>query len=337
MSSSSTISGEGMTFVTVVFGAELQLLHLQARSLARFLDPAAVKAIIVIDNGWRPLTKRQRSRLLASYSALATRVSFVRSAEFLDHAPATTGWRSQQIAKLMVSADITTPWYVILDAKNHLIRPANRADFLNNDGRAHAGTHPYQKHPLTPHLETTLTYLGASPEQIDEALGAFPPTTPPFVMNSQVVRSMIADIEETSGYPFAEEFERKGLLEFFLYSAWLSRRGPGFEATYDGTSIPSPTVWPKVKDASGVDAIVAEADTVDSAFFAIHRTALARGNAPLRDRINDFWVRRGLFADRREARRFIAAFRRSYVPQMVTKKAVERISRAFSRVTGRSH
>jgi Family of unknown function (DUF6492) len=325
----------GLTFVTVVFGAEFHLLQLQARSLARFLDPEVVASIIVIDNGWTPLTRRQQSRLSESYGIHAAHLRIMRSGELIGPAPATSGWRTQQIAKLMVSKVVQTPWYVILDAKNHLIRSASDDDFLNRDGRGHGGTHPYSLHPLKSQLESTLSYLGTSPAQIAAAVRAFPPTTPPFVMNTQIVRSMIAAIERDSGGPFAIEFEAKGLLEFFLYSGWLSVRGPGFEATYDGTSIPSPTVWPKVKDVSGVDEVVAEAEAENSAFFAVHRTILARGDAPLRDRVFDFWVSRGLFVDSREARKFIRGFRRSYLPQMITKKLFERISRAFSKVSAR--
>jgi hypothetical protein len=77
----------------------------------------------------------------------------------------------------------------------------------------------------------------------------------------------------------------------------------------------------------GVDSTISEAEAVDSAFFAVHRTALARGDRSARARIAAFWSKREVFADERAARRFIAAFRRRYFPEMLAKKLHERLER----------
>ena len=314
-----------LTFVTVVFGAETRLLELQARSLARYLDSDAVASIVVIDNGWRRPSRRRMGRLRAAYGRLADRLTIVRTIELVPELPPTIGWRSQQLAKLLVARVVTTDHYVVLDAKNHLIRPTGLADFLGPDGRAHGATHPYTKHPLKPQLIAALRYLGAGESVIDESVEEFPPTATPFVMNTALTRAMLDGIEEASGLPFAREFERQQLTEFFLYSSWIVVRGPGIDAVYDRVPIPSPTVWPKRRNPEGVVATIAEAELGDSAFFAVHRTTLARGDRSTRDLIAAFWVRRGLFRDERAAHRYIAAFRRAYFPEMVSKKLMERL------------
>jgi hypothetical protein len=321
---------ERLTFVTVVFGAEQGLLELQARSLARFLPTDLVDSIVVIDNGWRALSPARMRRLRAAYGALSDRLTVVRTAQLVPDLPAAIGWRSQQIAKLMVARSITSRHYVVLDAKNHLIRTARLADFVAEDGRARGGTHPYTQHPLKPQLLAVLAYVGASAEATARALEDFPPTATPFVMDTERTRTLIDAVEAESGRPFAAEFERAKLTEFFLYSGWLQVRGPGIDAVYDGVAIPSPTVWPARRSAGGVDAAIREAGEQDSAFFAVHRSALARGDAAGRDRIARFWADRGLFVDQRAARRHIRHFRSAYVPEMALKKLTERIASARS-------
>jgi hypothetical protein len=146
-------------------------------------------------------------------------------------------------------------------------------------------------------------------------------------MRTASVQSMIDDVEAGSGRPFAEEFERQELTEFFLYGAWLAVRGAGIEAVYDGVPLPSPTVWPRQRHGvEGVEATIAEADAADSAFFAVHRTTLARGDRSTRRRVAAFWASRDVFPDDRAARRFIARFRRHYLPAMIAKKVHERLA-----------
>jgi hypothetical protein len=320
-----------LTFVTVVFGAETRLLELQARSFDRYLDPTCVASIIVIDNGWRPMSHRQVSRLRASYGRFADRLTIVRTSNLVPELPSTIGWRSQQLAKLLVARSVTTPHYVVLDAKNHLIRRSIMADFIGPDGRAHGGTHPYTHHPLLPQLTATLRYLHAQDDVIAAAVENFPPTATPFVMDTAVTRELLDGVELASHGPFAREFERAGLTEFFLYSGWIVVRGPGIDRVYDGVAIPSPTVWPGRRDANGVDDAIAEAQREGSAFFAVHRSALARGDRASRARIARFWRDRGLFSTVSSARRFIGSFRLLYLPEMASKKLAERLTRTERR------
>jgi hypothetical protein len=316
----------GITFVTVVFDAELDLLELQARSLGLYMAPAAVHQIVVINNGIRPLSAATRRRLRRAYGPLWERVRIVRTAELVD-ARRARGWRSQQAAKLAVAREIATEHYVVLDAKNHLTRPTDITSFVGADGRAHGALHTYREHPLRRSLERTLEYLGATPEQTLQAIDAFPPTATPFVFATALVREMLDGVEAGSAAPFEVTFEREELLEFFLYSGWALTHGPGIFGAVDGKSIPSPTVWPKAADASGVRAAIAEAARDDAFVFAVHRQVLARADAPTRELIAAHWVDAGLFADRSEADALIRRFRRRYVPALAATRLAEKFHR----------
>ncbi|HAQ60040.1 MAG TPA: hypothetical protein DCR63_06620 [Microbacterium sp.] len=319
-------AGPDLTVVTVVFGPEVDLLELQARSMARFLAPVTATELIILDNGVRALSSATQRRLRRAYGPLGRFVKVIRTADLID-AGGARGWRSQQAAKLAIARHITTSHYVVLDAKNHLTRTADVSAFIGSDGRAHGAFHTYRGHPLRPSLERTLDYLGASPEQKRDAVESFPPTATPFVFDTALVRAMLDDIERRDAVPFFATFEREQLLEFFLYSGWVMTRGPGITEAIDGKSIPSPTVWPKAADLRGVIATIAEAEREGAFVFAVHRQVLARGDAATLNRIAEHWVRSELFTSLPEAKALIRRFRRRYFPALVVTRLAERLGR----------
>jgi hypothetical protein len=317
-----------LTFVTVVFEPELALLRLQARSLACFLDEACVEELIVLDNCAGGMRARARRAVLAQLGpTLAPRTTFVRTAD-LGVRGGTQGWRSQQAAKLLIASRIRTPHYVILDAKNHLVAPVGAGAFVDDDGRARGGTHPYTAHPLRADLERTLRYLGADDADVARALTDFPPTATPFVVDTALARRMIHDIEDTAGEPFAVAFERGRLLEFFLYSGWSMRRGPGVPV--NGEPIRSEVIWPARATAEGARSAIDAAIATGAPWFSVHRRVLARADADARRRIAEFWVARGLMTSA-EAERFMRRFRLSYVPAVGWARIAERLQRLRGR------
>ncbi|MGY3126523.1 hypothetical protein ACVWW9_000022 [Agrococcus sp. UYP33] len=313
-----------LTVVTVVFEPELALLHLQARSLAHFLDPDGVAAIIVLDNCAGGMGRRARRAVLERFGpALAPRVSFLRTAQLgVDGGAA--GWRSQQAAKLLVARRISTPHYVILDAKNHLIGRAGADDFVDATGAARGGTHSYAVHPLRESLERTLRHLGADDDAVERLVADFPRTVTPFVVDTALARRMMDDIEAEAREPFADAFERAGLLEFFLYSGWCLLRGPG--SPVNGDTIPAPILWPAHANEDGAADAIREATETGAAWFAVHRRALARADAPTRRRIVRLWSDRGLMTPA-EATRFVRRFRLAYAPATGRARLGRRLSR----------
>ncbi|HZU94266.1 MAG TPA: DUF6492 family protein [Microbacterium sp.] len=298
----------GLTFVTVTFRAEDALMRLQARSMARFLGDDVAARIIVLDNGTPALAARGRKALLAEFGPLASRVRIGRADELIDM-PSASGWTLQQVLKLCVSSIVETPHYVLLDAKNHLVRSVAGSDFVSVDGRGRGGFHSYADHPLRPRLRTTLQYLG-----LDDALAEwYPPTSTPFVMQTAVARAVIDDVGGRSRRSFAEEFVAEGLSEFFLYSGWARLGDGSWSSMFDGEAIQSPTVWGGAADEDGVRAALSEVARWDAPFFAVHRRALGRLDSSAITALAEFWMDRGLFADRRSVSRFVREAKRDRV------------------------
>nr|WP_315266233.1 DUF6492 family protein [Microbacterium lemovicicum] len=321
-----------LTFVSVVFDAEVTLLELQARSMRLFLAPDAVDQIFVLDNCLFGLGSHRRARLRDAYGVHASKVSFVRTRDLFDPG-ATSGWRSQQAAKLVISSRVRTTDYVTLDAKNHFTRAVTQLDFIDEDGRARGRSHPYDQHPLKSSLVRTVEYVGGDEPTVENAVRAFPPTATPFVLRTSIVRELILDVEKSSGRAFALEFETQRLLEFFLYSGWATVRGPGLAALRNETPLPSPTVWPKAAHLAGVENTIAEARESAAFVFAVHRQALAHADAPTLDRIARHWVSIGLFSDAADVRKFLSRFKRAYTPALVLTRSAERVQRLARRVS----
>jgi hypothetical protein len=300
-----------LTFVSVVYEAELALLHLQARSMARFVTPTSVAEIIVIDNSSAGLGKRASDALIAEYGDLAPRVRILRPAEIC-RVPRTTGWRSQQVLKLCVAHHIRSDAYVVLDAKNHFVAPMRSEFFLSPDGRGRVTAYSYRNHPLRPSLEKVLAYLQLDPAPFIDRFAA---TVTPFVLDSGTVRAMIADIETASGRSLAEVFVSHELTEFFLYSGWVLKSGRSLEDFYDLQENGCPTVWPRAATLEGVRAAVRQSSARGAPIFAVHRNALAALPGDASAELASFWTGAGLFPSAAEAERYIDDFAREFVKQ----------------------
>lgn len=306
-----------LSFVTVFFEAEVDLVELQARSLARFLRPSDVGRIIAIDNSARGLHPARRSRLINAYGKHGQKTAILRSSDVAD-IPPTSGWISQQILKLLVHPLIQDRHYIVLDAKNHLIRPVSPRDFINPDGRARGASHGYEAHPLRDDLDRILRYLDVDPLPW---VSSFPVTHTPFVFETDLVAHLTDAIAARSGRDFASEFIEAGLLEFFLYSGWLVRTFGTTDGHLDGTVVRSTTIWPGRSSAADVDAALSSADKLRSPFLAVHRGAIARAHIRSMRALSEFWLSRGLFDNQLQVMRFLgtskAAVARSKVRKMI--------------------
>ena len=265
-----------LTFVTVVYESEFELMSIQAKSVKLYLDPKFTKAIIVVDNSKWGMSRTIRSRLLRDYGFLAPRVHILRSREVC-FVPATTGWRAQQVLKLAISRLVTTANYVVLDAKNVFVAPASIEHFLSTDGRARINAYSYAGHPLRSDLIRVLRYLEVDPGPY---VSRFTATVTPFVLTTQIVIDLLNGVEVRAGRPFEREFVDARLLEFFLYSGWIIRSGQRLDQAIQLDATPSPHVWPG--DPS-VESLLAAIDIVEasgSRILSVHRTAILAFDSP---------------------------------------------------------
>ena len=300
--------GDRLTFVSVVFETEFPLLVLQARSMARFLDDASVHEVLVIDNSASGIPRATLAELHREYAHLSDRVRVVRPDDVC-RVPATGGWRSQQVLKLCISDRVATTRYVVLDAKNHFIAAPDAHFFQTAGGKPTANAYSFEEHPLRPELERTLRYLGLDP---DDHVGRFTATVTPFVLDTAVVRELIAGLEAREGRRFPDLFVEQQLTEFFLYAGWIVARGTPLDEFFDLHQKFCPIVWPGRADLAGVEEAVAAAEERGIPLFAVHRRALIKLDEPATTALTRFWTAVGLFPDQPAAKEFVTSFVTAY-------------------------
>jgi hypothetical protein len=302
-SASPHISGSPLDIVTVVFELEQPLLHLQARSFARYLSADRVANIIVIDNSRPRMRKPFRASLVRDYGRWAERVSVVTPQELgCDHN--TSGDRGQQALKLLVADYVQSSRYVVLDAKNHLVAPFSPIQLAAVDGRMKIEFHSYRGHPREAGLRAVLSYFNLDPALIDN----FTASTTPFVLETQRVRSLLREVEARESQDFVSGFLATAMTEFPAYTAWLLFQGEALAHHFAEDQQTRPVLWPHLANASGVERMISLAST-NVQIFSTHREALARMDRSGAAALASFWAARQLFPDSQIAGQFIAAFK----------------------------
>jgi hypothetical protein len=299
------MNAQKYTFITVVFEAEYDLLALQGRSMQLYCPLELIDSIVVIDNSRSPISPDNKGRIIDAYGSLANFVRFL-TARDVAQLPEAKGWLTQQILKLMAAKFIQTERYVILDAKNHLVCQLGREFLEAPDGRARTKMGDYRRHPLREDLVRTLDYFGVD---ADSYLEAFTPTVPPFVMYTDIVRKLIQQITENEKLPFEIAFIQLRFVEFFLYIGYILHNG-NLNDFYDFHQISSPVIWEQTADERGCLEAITRATQLQSPFFALHRTAIAKLTKSSRSLVAEFWHRRKLFDSKESADTFILNVRR---------------------------
>ena len=280
------------TFVTVTHAEDAGLLALQARSMARYCDPALVSEIIVVENDPPESFAPWRPRLLAEYGSLAAAVRFLPGHDLVAMPSASSGWLSQQVYKLLIAESVTTDRYVVLDAKNALIAPLRR-DFLESPstGRPLLNGYPMRDHALRPYLERVMAFLRIPVEQ---HLDWFPRTSTPFTILTDEARDLVAHVSGMAGRPFSEIFLDCGLTEFFLYSGYLVSKHD-LERCYEMTQPYCVQLWGDQAAQRDVETFIRRATQSECPFIAVHRKAIARMTDGSRLALGRLYTDAGLF------------------------------------------
>lgn len=327
--------------VTVVFSAELPLLKLQARSVARYVDAAALGSIVVILNDPdEARCHRGVEALRGEYGHFADRLRIVPPSALLDSpdgfgarlrtawvaggrrrfkAPfrrarprvnptgwcGNNGWSMQQAFKLLSARACTASHLVLLDAKNHFLQPVCAARFVAADGRARSRTVlPDAKQREW--IEASFTALGLPAPP----LGPVPPTVTPFAIEHSLLVEGAARLTRRLG-PLECFFalRRRRATEFMLLYAVLDR-GTGDWWRLFAAGLPaSHTVFRPPEAGDPGDAAMLEAVRAlrlrPAALAGVHRTRLERLGAETRRELLGLWMDHGLVADADELDRLL--------------------------------
>jgi Family of unknown function (DUF6492) len=291
------------TLVTVVHRADYPLLRLQARSLGRYLLPGLSDEIWVIANQGLQRLSNWQEPLLQDYGSLADRVRFLDAVDVAAIPPATTGWASQQILKLMVANLVTSDHYVVLDAKNHLVFPL-QLEFFEVGSKLRSTQRNYRGHPMRGSLEGSLRYFDIEEHQL---IGSFLPTITPFVFPTHLVRTLVDTVAERERCQFPASFESLGTTEFLLFGAYLCSLPGGIEEVYDLSNHACPVVWTSTaaQGFEGVEPVVARVRDERLPFFTIHRHAFPLLDQRSREAVAALWSSRHFFDSAAEGLRFL--------------------------------
>jgi len=294
-----------LDLITVCFVAELNLLRLQARSVRMFLEGEILGRIIIVINelsSWR--VKRAIKRdILPEYGDYAERVVLVTAKDLVGGRLNKCGWGTQQVLKILASAYAKSPLLMVLDCKNHFIRPVGPDQVWSNDGRIK--TRAYRVIPRFVHyFQAASTYFGVPPNTgMDVAL----PTTTPFLVPTKLVVDLVAEMEEREDKSFFEVFmkPKKRFTEFYLIYAFLISKVGSLEALYDVVANYAVSLMGSHKlDTDTVYLKVKQLEQKDVYCFGVHREVLAAGDPKTLAAITQAWQQFGLVNSKEEAVNF---------------------------------
>ncbi|MBP0493139.1 DUF6492 family protein [Pararoseomonas indoligenes] len=289
-----------LDFVTVGFHRDAGLLRLQARSIARYLDPAICGRFLVINNDpdQDSFARRFEAEILPEYGPFRDKVSMLPAEALFSDGESFwrgTGWRRQQVLKLAVARHIETPAYIVLDCKNHFIRPTGLDAFATEDGRLI--TAPRR---LLPRQTAELVWFGLSeerwPETIFNIITPFPLWREEVLALEQAMRT-----RGEAGVGRVLLDKSVGLTEFRLYSAFMLACGRNWEALH---SMQEPNFVTFFGARDSIEGFLRSVDRPKIRVMGVHRRA-AWADQPAREAIVERWLRAELVGDAEEGMSFI--------------------------------
>ncbi len=291
--------------VVVCHMRDIDMLRLQARSLAVFMPAELVGQILVIENDadGEVFAAAFASQVLPEYGLLAAHVTLIRREELAPGISFAHGWRSQQVLKMLATARIATEHVLILDAKNHFIRPLTRSSYIAEDGRLRSYAVSQRGH-LAQLFANSHAAFGLDPEPyFDRNL----PNITPFPARPATIRGMITKIEHHHAMTFAAFFLGRDVAEFYLLSAFLVARDGGPEREYSLGEPDVITVFPDKAEAGAFEWVDFQLHRDAILCMGVHWAAIPLLSPAVRDRIVAFWQERGLVRDAKEGLSFLAA------------------------------
>lgn len=316
-----------LDIVTVVYSREIPLLRLQAASFARFLAPERIGRVIVIVNDIQEAVCRDAIEALRdSYGRFADRLDIVLPDQLFALRPkalgprgirqrfrtwltrhrrlyplgvlrgwhGNRGWSVQQALKLCVARLSQAENILILDAKNHFVRPVAADTFLTPSGRPRYWQveAPSEKQRLW--IEGSFRLLGA-PLPAPEA--GIPPTVTPVCVPTRVLLACVDELEAQEGPSEAFFSQARGnTSEFMLLYAHVVKHHGTWEAIAEpGLARPA-----TIHRRSGTARIAQVLDDVEAGrtdIFSVHSSQLPKLDEDIRARIIRCWRAKGLPAD----------------------------------------
>lgn len=305
------------SFVTVTQQLEINLLLLQAKSLVKFAGRIASTWHVVWNENYKkkadhePSLKRVEQELAGSQITL----NVIWRRELIPFEdPHSSGHRMQQFLKLRVATVVSSEFYIILDTKNHAIRPLEVSDFVQA-GKARS----FYQH-LAPESLFYASYTVARsifkvmPGKGGKISGL--PSTTPYVAPTRLVLDLLGKIEDMEPGIWQERILTKGeanfnVTEFSLISAYTESLGDLQERfSLDETRIAIGifAVSPRTEEERLAFVRRARQNSAFK-FFGLHQARLGKLSALEQEEIADLWEEAGLIEDRAVSLSFLSTGR----------------------------
>ncbi|QCX28684.1 DUF6492 family protein [Nocardioides jishulii] len=276
--------------LSIAFELDVRLCQLQLTSFDRFFDLDTLAKFTVIVNGGEPVLQELRRHAETLSPRLREKLVLV---EPHDLRPGDfNSWRGQQILKLIFARRVETSHYLVLDSKNHLVKPASAADWFDERGRGRT--------VLTPTSNLMRRLLIASYEVFEldaDPMAPVMPTITPYLMQTDLVKAMMREVGQRAGVPFVRAFRRvyPQVGEFFLYYAYLLYRFGSVDDLYYDDVPNCVTLFTTYPETAEV--VHRELDRLadpEIQFFGLHRNRLPQLDDLQRERITQVWHDAGL-------------------------------------------
>lgn len=284
---------ESTPLAVVVFEAEVRLLKLQLLSVDRLFDFSGIAEYTIVVNSENPDPIREElsrfiqkclSRELGGKLKILTFKDLVRGDR--------VGYYDQQAIKLALGpyyAEQGLDYYLMLDAKNHFVRSASIADFLeSNSPRAkRSRINAY----WMPRVEKAFNALDMN---IEAAEGVMMPSVTPYVMNVGAVSGLVQELQTRFDCRLLEALRKSQGTEFLLYYAYLVKND--LLDLYSDTDVPNVTfftVHPSTDEAFARLISIIENQRIVT--VGLHRNRISKMTELQRNDIRKVWARELLF------------------------------------------
>jgi hypothetical protein len=272
--------------VTVVFRDELPILKLQAESIDLYCQDMSLGNIVVVINDDSMSTVDIDP---AWYGSMAKQVKIVHRHDWCN-SWVENGWLTQQLCKLLSSADITSStWTMVLDAKTILVQAVDPKRLFNEQGLLTWG---YSQ--IVPVFEPSRRMVSDLFEINQKDVAG--PAGIPFFFNNQIVRDMINEVERRTNKLFATWFQEAGMItEFILYSGYVQYQYGSLDYLYTARSNNSYTLCNVChSEFQRFDLKFVNMQEPSNLTVSIHRNAWSQLNQTQRNKYQEFLLSRGI-------------------------------------------
>lgn len=277
--------------VSITFRGDVRLTFLQILSFDRLFELNRLGTFYVVINDPSPEQALETRRILRGLLSANGIISDcmrdrLRIIDWNDVFPSVpkVGQRDQQAIKLGISRLITEEFFLVLDGKNHFVRPSNIFDFFESGN---------PKLPLTKKVEEfwkPCLYPSVDVMEADERFkSSMWPSVTPYVMYTKYAREVCQFLENKYCLPLPLVFNETGdATEFLMYYAYVADR----YGTDGYADVPQPnktlfTIAPRYPEQ--VEALIESVRDENISMFGLHRNRIPKLTGEQKSLIANLW------------------------------------------------